>query len=241
MKPGCRDGRVTRHRQDLVIFGSARKARPRPSRGNCGHLAQPRSRRRLAGPWSVRLPYLSLLPARPGCGHRRFGGQRYKPSVLVLLRDGCSGARHDLTRWDPRQQPGGHRRLQFLSDRSDVAFVALNFQDKFAVVYPDGRTRIVLDCFQRSRLTDQHRDQRNPDLHHELWARRTERRVTAGREDQHQRPVRRRGFVNAPHPHLAAINEPDTPLAPVDHRDGTGLKGTFGDPLATRLTAWHGA
>jgi hypothetical protein len=35
--------------------------------------------------------------------------------------------------------------FKFLSDRSDVAFVALNFQDKFAVVYPDGRTRIVLD------------------------------------------------------------------------------------------------
>jgi hypothetical protein len=27
-----------------------------------------------------------------------------------------------------------------------VAFVALNFQDKLAVVYPDGRTRIVLDA-----------------------------------------------------------------------------------------------
>ena len=78
--------------------------RPGPGRraGNCGHLAQPRSRRRLAGPWSVRLPY--LRSSRHGCGHRRFGGQRYKPrSVLVLLRDGCSGARrHDLTRWDPR-------------------------------------------------------------------------------------------------------------------------------------------
>jgi sugar lactone lactonase YvrE len=36
--------------------------------------------------------------------------------------------------------------FKLLSDRSDVAFVALNFQDKLAVVYPDGRTRIVLDA-----------------------------------------------------------------------------------------------
>ncbi len=65
---------------------------PGPGRraGNCGHLAQPRSRRRLAGPWSVRLPY--LRSSRHGCGHRRFGGKRYKPrSVLVLLRTGVQG------------------------------------------------------------------------------------------------------------------------------------------------------
>jgi hypothetical protein len=36
--------------------------------------------------------------------------------------------------------------FKLLSNRSDVAFVALNFQDKLAVVYPDGRTRIVLDA-----------------------------------------------------------------------------------------------
>jgi hypothetical protein len=36
--------------------------------------------------------------------------------------------------------------FKLLSDRSDVAFVALNFQNKLAVVYPDGRTRIVLDA-----------------------------------------------------------------------------------------------
>ena len=36
--------------------------------------------------------------------------------------------------------------FKFLSGRSDVAFVALNPQDKLAVVYPDGRTRIVLDA-----------------------------------------------------------------------------------------------
>jgi hypothetical protein len=34
----------------------------------------------------------------------------------------------------------------FLSNRSDVAFAALNFQNTLAVVYPDGRTRIVLDA-----------------------------------------------------------------------------------------------
>jgi hypothetical protein len=36
--------------------------------------------------------------------------------------------------------------FKLLSDRSDVAFVALNFQNELAVVYPDGRTRIVLDA-----------------------------------------------------------------------------------------------
>jgi hypothetical protein len=36
--------------------------------------------------------------------------------------------------------------FKFLSDRSDVAFVALNAQNELAVVYPDGRTRIVLDA-----------------------------------------------------------------------------------------------
>jgi hypothetical protein len=36
--------------------------------------------------------------------------------------------------------------FKLLSDRSDVAFVALNFQDKLAVVYPGGRTRTVLDA-----------------------------------------------------------------------------------------------
>ena len=36
--------------------------------------------------------------------------------------------------------------FKLLSDRSDVAFVALNFQNKLAVVYPDGRTRTVLDA-----------------------------------------------------------------------------------------------
>ena len=36
--------------------------------------------------------------------------------------------------------------FKLLSDRSDVAFVALNAQNKLAVVYPDGRTRIVLDA-----------------------------------------------------------------------------------------------
>jgi len=33
-----------------------------------------------------------------------------------------------------------------LSERSDVAFVALNSQNKLAAVYPDGRTMIVLDA-----------------------------------------------------------------------------------------------
>src|SRR5450755_2392859 len=43
----------------------------------------------------------SLLPAR--LQPPPLWCQRYKPrSVLVLLRDGCSGARHDLTGWDPR-------------------------------------------------------------------------------------------------------------------------------------------
>ncbi|WP_210588341.1 hypothetical protein [Streptomyces sp. GESEQ-35] len=36
--------------------------------------------------------------------------------------------------------------FELLSGRSDVAFVALNFQNKLAVVYPNGRTRIVLDA-----------------------------------------------------------------------------------------------
>ena len=36
--------------------------------------------------------------------------------------------------------------FKLLSDRSDVAFVALNFQNKLAVVYPNGRTRTVLDA-----------------------------------------------------------------------------------------------
>ena len=36
--------------------------------------------------------------------------------------------------------------FKFLSDRSDVAFVALNARNELAVVYPDGRTRIVLDA-----------------------------------------------------------------------------------------------
>jgi hypothetical protein len=36
--------------------------------------------------------------------------------------------------------------FKLLSDWSDVAFVALNFQNKLAVVYPNGRTRIVLDA-----------------------------------------------------------------------------------------------
>jgi hypothetical protein len=36
--------------------------------------------------------------------------------------------------------------FKLLSDRSDIAFVALNFQNKLAVVYPNGRTRIVLDA-----------------------------------------------------------------------------------------------
>ncbi|MER7639366.1 hypothetical protein [Streptomyces sp. NPDC126522] len=36
--------------------------------------------------------------------------------------------------------------FKLLSDRSDVAFVALNFQNELAVVHPNGRTRIVLDA-----------------------------------------------------------------------------------------------
>jgi hypothetical protein len=34
--------------------------------------------------------------------------------------------------------------FKFLSSRSSIAFVALNSQDEVAVVYPDGRSRIVL-------------------------------------------------------------------------------------------------
>jgi len=36
--------------------------------------------------------------------------------------------------------------FKLLSDRSDIAFVALNSQNKLAVVYPNGRTRVVLDA-----------------------------------------------------------------------------------------------
>jgi sugar lactone lactonase YvrE len=36
--------------------------------------------------------------------------------------------------------------FKLLSDRSDIAFVAQNSQNKLTVVYPDGRTRTVLDA-----------------------------------------------------------------------------------------------
>src|ERR1019366_5407958 len=68
--------------------------------GNCGHLAQPRSRRRLAGPWSVRLPYLPP-PGTAAATAALVASGTNRGQFLYFSATG-SGARHDLTGWDPR-------------------------------------------------------------------------------------------------------------------------------------------
>src|ERR1022692_847238 len=79
----------------------ARPARPRPSRGKLWSSRPASVTTATRGALVCDTAISSLLPAR--LRPPPLWCQRYKPrSVLVLLRDGCSGARrHDLTRWDP--------------------------------------------------------------------------------------------------------------------------------------------
>jgi hypothetical protein len=104
------------------------------------------------GPVTAWLTGPALAPAQSGPGH--FGANG------VTFHDGAVWAsntdRETLLRV-PVKETGAPGRIEviagnlpgiddfkFLSDRSDVAFVALNGPDEIAAVYPDGHARIVL-------------------------------------------------------------------------------------------------
>jgi hypothetical protein len=94
----------------------------------------------------------ALAPAQSGPGHLGVNGVEFHQGAVwasntdkgTLLRvpvtsTGAPGpvqlAASDLAGIDD---------FKFLSSRSSIAFVALNRQDELAVVYPDGRSRVVL-------------------------------------------------------------------------------------------------
>ena len=105
------------------------------------------------GPAKAWLVGSALAPSASGSGIGANGIEYHDGAVWfsntdqgTLLRvpvtaSGAAGPIHLIT-----GNVTGIDDFKFLSDGSDVAFVALNFQNKLAVVYPDGRTRIVLDA-----------------------------------------------------------------------------------------------
>src|ERR1700730_16581952 len=61
----------------------------------------------LAGPYAFgpppdRASAIGVLQAAVAAGVDHIDTAQYYGPGVVLLRDGCSGARHDLARWDPR-------------------------------------------------------------------------------------------------------------------------------------------
>ena len=94
----------------------------------------------------------ALAPAQSGPGHFGANGIKFHDGAVwasntdkeTLLRIPVTAAGTP----GPVQVVAGNLPgvddFSFLSDRSDVAFVALNSADELAVVYPDGRSRIAL-------------------------------------------------------------------------------------------------
>jgi sugar lactone lactonase YvrE len=104
------------------------------------------------GPAKAWLINPALGPSQPGPGHFGANGVTFHNGAVwasdtdlgTLLRvpvtaTGAPGPIKVIA-----SNLAGIDDFKFLSDRSDVAFVALNAPDEIAVVYPDGRSKIVL-------------------------------------------------------------------------------------------------
>jgi hypothetical protein len=94
----------------------------------------------------------ALAPAQSGPGHLGVNGMEFHQGAVwasntdkgTLLRIPVTGTGAPGPVQFAASGLPGIDDFKFLSSRSDIAFVALNSQEELAVVYPGGRSRVVL-------------------------------------------------------------------------------------------------